>query len=180
MKRAIRTTLFFGLLSGLLVLVAGWLGGLYWMPPAVFKLAVWADLAVYAALLARWSGTRWLNIAVPLGLALGVAVWPGTQMGFYLLVLGVFAWIRSGICFNKTPLRALTAELITLAGGAAWVALWNPHSSPAWSLAIWLFFLVQALYFFIVPLQTGPEALLAPVDPFDQARNAARRLLEER
>ena len=179
MRKPIRTTLFFGLLSGILVLTVNWLRVLPWTPPTLFKLAVWVDLAVYAALLARWSRTRWLDLAAPLGLALGVALWPGTHMGFFLLVLGVFAWIRSGICFNKTPLRALAAELVTLAGGLAWVALWNPRSSLAWALAIWLFFLVQTLYFFIVPLHSEADEFPPPVDPFDQARNAAQRLLEK-
>ena len=70
-------------------------------------------------------------------------------------------------------------EDLALAGGLAWVALWNPRSSLAWALAIWLFFLVQALYFFIVPLHSEADEFPPPVDPFDQARNAAQRLLEK-
>ena len=153
--------------------------GLAWGRSRNLKLTVWAAVAVYAALLARWSRTRRLDLAFPLALLLGAAFWPHAYTGYYLLALGVFSWIRSGICFNTNPLRAMTAELITMAGCAAWVAFWSPRSALAWALAVWLFFLVQTLYFFIVPLQVEPDVGLQSVDPFERAWKAARRFLEE-
>lgn len=178
MKWAVRTTLVYGFISALAVMPATWLlaGPMGW-PPA-FKLALWTDLFFYAVLLARWSGKGLLTIVFPLALMLGMALWPGGYVGFFFLGLGVLGWIRSGICFSGTPLRAVAAEIITVSGGAGLVALLGPGSSVTWAISIWLFFLVQALYFFIIPATDRPNAVRSDEDPFEQAHREARRVLE--
>ena len=179
MNRAVRTTLVYGFISALAVVPATWLlaAPIGW--PMAFKLALWADLFIYAVLLARWSGKGLPAIVIPLALMLGTAVWPGVYTGFFFLGLGVLGWIRSGICFSGTPVRASAAEIITLSGGAGLVALLGPGSTVTWSISIWLFFLVQALYFFIVPAVNRPDTARTVQDPFEQAHREARRVLEE-
>lgn len=179
MKRCVRTTLVYAMISALSVMPAAWLlaGPLGW--PMAFKLALWADLFGYAVLLARWSGKALSAVVFPLALLMGTALWPGGYTGFFLLGLGMFSWVRSGVCFAGTPLRSIAAEIITVAGSAALVALLNPGSTVIWAVSIWLFFLVQALYFFIVPA-TGPSNSTRPVDdPFEQAHREALRVLNE-
>ena len=73
---------------------------------SAFKLVLWADLAGYAVLMARWSGKALTAIMFPLALLLGTAVWPGIYTAFFFLGLGMLSWLRSGICFSKTPIRA--------------------------------------------------------------------------
>ncbi len=179
MKRPVRTTLIYGLISALAVMPAAWLfaGPIGW--PMAFELTLWVDLFIYAVLLARWSGKGLSAIVFPMALLLGTALWPGVYAGFFFLGIGVFSWIRSGICFSGTPVRAVAAEIITIAGGAGLVALLGPGSSITWAVSIWLFFLVQALYFFIIPAAGLSNTIRTVEDPFEQARREAQRVLDE-
>ncbi len=179
MKRPVRSTLVFGLISALAVMpAAGMLAVLTGWSLAI-KLVLWTAFLVYALLLTRWSGTRPVAIAFPLALLLGTALWPGIHALFFLLGLGFFSWIRSGICFSTTPLRAIAAETITVAGGAGLVILLSPASNIAWAIGIWLFILVQALYFFFVPVPDATATVRAEEDPFASAYREAQRVLDE-
>ena len=178
MNKPVRTTLVFGLLSGLAMVPVLWYQRSYGAWPMALELAIWCDLAIYAVLLSRWSRTRAAAIVFPLALLLGVAFWPRTHAGFLLMALGIFSWIRSGICFRDTPLRALTAELATILGGSMLVVFWWPQSIVSWALAVWLFFLVQSVYFFIIPANEHSRAGLENTDPFERARREAERVLE--
>ena len=179
MKRSVRTTLVYGLISALTVMPAAWsLAGFVGWPMA-FKLALWLDLLGYAALLARWSGKGSRVILFPMALLLGTALWPGVYTGFFFLGLGIFSWIRSGSCFCGTPVRAVAAEVITVGGGAGLVSLLGPGSSVTAAISIWLFFLVQALYFYVVPASCPPGAVGTAADPFDQAHRESLRVLDE-
>jgi len=177
MSKPVRTTVFFGLISALLIFPVVWLLTDRWGWSTAFKLTLWADLAVYSVLLVRWSRARLLPVLFPLGLLLGVALWPWSYAGFFLLALGILSWIRSGICFKAPPLRLITAETVTMAGGAALVAAWNPVSPLAWALSFWLFFLVQALYFFMMPGYSKQSRGSENRDPFETAFQEAERML---
>lgn len=179
MKRHVRTTLVYGLISALAVMpAAGSLAGIIGWPMA-FKLALWADLSIYAALLARWSGKSPMVVLFPVALLLSTAIWPDGYSVFFFLGLGIFSWIRSGICFGGTPVRAMAAEVITVGGGAGLVALLGPGAGLTWAISIWLFFLVQTLYFYMVPTSCPANAVGAAPDPFDRAHREARRVLDE-
>ncbi len=178
MKRPVRTTLVFGAASALAVISLAWgLAGLVGWSRAV-TLMLWADLSLYALLLTRWSARGTAPVLFPLALLLGAALWPGGIGAFLLLGLGALSWIRSGICFTGAPLRAAAAEMLTCAGGAGLVALLAPGSPIAWAAGVWLFFLVQALYFFLVPSHGPPAAARPAADPFVQAHREALRVLE--
>jgi hypothetical protein len=179
MKRPVRSTLVFGLISALAVMpAAGMLAALTGWSLAV-KLVLWTDLLVYALLLTRWSGTGPGAIVFPMVLLLGTALLPGTHAAFFLLGLGFFSWIRSGICFSATPLRAIAAEIVTIAVGAGLVVLLSPGSTIAWAIGVWLFVLVQALYFFMVPVGGWSAAVRTPEDPFASAYREAQRVMDE-
>ncbi len=177
MNRPIRTTVVFGLISALLVYpVVGLLTG-RWGGALGFKLALWLDLAIYSALLVRWSKSRLLPAFFPLGILLAAALWPWSRSGFFLLTLGVLSWIRSGICFKAPPLRLLTAETVAMAGGAGLVALLGPASALTWALAIWLFFLVQTFYFYLMPGLEERTPAPHDQDAFEVALREAEKLL---
>jgi hypothetical protein len=177
MSKPVRTTIVFGLVSGtamypavmLLMPALGW--------SAAVKLTLWGILALYALLLARWGRSGTLGILFPLTLLLGAALWPPAHAGFFLMALGVLSWIRSGICFTGTPLRALIAELVTVVGGAALVAFQVPSSTVGWAVGIWLFALVQSLYFFIIPGRDSRDVHTS-ADPFEEARRELEKVLE--
>lgn len=177
MSKPVRTTVVFGLISALLIFPVVELLTRRWGWPAAFKLTLWADLALYTLLLVRWSKSRLLPALFPLAILLGAALWPWSYTGFFLLGLGVFSWIRSGICFKAPPLRLIIAETVTMVGGAALAAAWAPVSSLSWALALWLFFLVQSLYFFIMPGLTEKSAGARERDPFEVAVQEAEKML---
>ncbi|MEE4608220.1 MAG: hypothetical protein V2L15_04980 [Desulfobacteraceae bacterium] len=178
MKRPVRTTIVFGAVSALAVMpTALVLSGVVGWHPA-FKLVLWLDLALYAMLLVRWSGRGLGPALFPLALLLGAALWPAGAGAFFLIGLGVLAWIRSGVCFTDAPLRALAAEILTVAGGAGLVALLRPSAALAWALGVWLFFLVQALYFYLVPAARVEDRCPPATDPFVQAEREALRVLD--
>lgn len=179
MNRPTRTTIVYALASGFLVVPTAMLLSPYLHWATAFKMTLWADLAVYAVLLARWGRARLLPVIFPLALLLGTALWPRTYTGFFFLAVGVLCWVRSGICFQGAPLRALAAELITVLGGSALVMLFGGHSALSWAIAICLFTLVQALYFFIVPQNRRiADKTVTGGDPFDRAVEEARRVLD--
>jgi len=178
MIKPVRTTIVFGLASGLLLLPVAWLNANHWGWSAAFQLALWAEASLYALLLARWSRTGLLSLVFPLGILLGAALWPQVSAAFFLLGLGIFSWIRSGICFNRHSLRGLMAEVVTVGGGAALVAMCRPTTPLTWAVAVWLFFLVQALYFFIVPGMSLSDGTKRVEDPFQTALREAERAIE--
>lgn len=178
MKSPIRTTLVYGLICALIAIPAtGGLAGIVGTSIA-FKLVLWTILWGYSLLLARWSGKHPVVLFFPLILLLGTAVWPAIDTVFFFLGLGVLCWLRSGICFSGFRLRAMIAETVSAAGGAALVALLGPGNAVTWAISIWLFFLVQALYFFIVPHRGSPPTDRQKADPFEQAQREVQRILE--
>jgi hypothetical protein len=179
MNKPIRTTVVFALVSGFLALPLAELLGRFGGYPTAFKWVLWMDLALYALLLARWSRTRPLSILFPLAMLLGTAFWPGTRIGFYALALGVLCWVRSGICYSGTPLRALTAELVTVIAGITLVGTLGSSTTAAWPLGLCLFILIQALYFFIIPADVDRKSENASPDPFEQARHEAEKMLAQ-
>jgi hypothetical protein len=178
MKNPVRTTIVYAVLSGLVVVPAASVLSMYLYWPTAFKVMLWADLAIYGVLMARWSGVRLLPLLFPLAILLGSAVWPRTYSSFFILALGVFAWMRSGICFQGTPLRALSAEVLTLGGATGLLLFFGAHSSLAWALTICLFFLIQSIYFFIVPTKQRTFETLSEKDPFDRAVEEAKKVLD--
>ena len=179
MNKPVRTTLILAFLSAfvlypvfmmLLTPVMGW--------PAAFKVALWLLVAVYALLLVRWSKTKTLSILFPLALLLGAALWPYVYTGFFLLLLGVLSWIRSGICFQDKPVRAIIAELITIVGGISLTAIWLPASMLQCELGILLFGLIQCLYFYIIGYGKPLADAQLEIDSFEQARKELERVME--
>jgi hypothetical protein len=68
-------------------------------------------------------------------------------------------------------------EAILCGGGGLCLMLWNLSTPVSWGLGIWLFGLMQAL-FFILFEPTSPSAG-RPRDPFDHALQQIEVLLED-
>ena len=179
MNRPTRTTIVYALAGGCLVVPAAMLLAPYLHWTTALKLTLWADLALYAVLLCRWSRTPLTSILFPLVLLLGTALWPRTYAGFFFLAVGVLSWIRSGICFKAAPLRALAGEVLTVLGGTGLVMVFGGYTSVSWAVGICLFTLVQALYFFIVPSgRMNPGRREETADTFERAAREARSVLD--
>ena len=89
----------------------------------------------------------------------------------------MLSWIRSGICFKRKPLaKRLAAETGLGLGSGLLVFSAVPAVTLNGALGVWLFFLIQALYFVLFDYQSGPQAKIE-VDPFEKAKMAARKIL---
>ena len=64
-----------------------------------------------------------------------------------------------------------------MAGAVLVLMFFGGHSPIAWALSICLFFLVQSLYFFIVSANLNPVGSQADRDPFEQAVEDARQVM---
>ena len=175
--RPIRTTLLVGILGALAgfagTLVPEWTGA----HSAIRLGVVWLLTAGYALLLARWGRQRLSVVFFPL---IVLALW-GWHLpfgrGFITLALATLSWIRSGVCFPAPPGRALIREVIVCGGGAWLAAAPASGSALSWALGIWLFFLVQTLFFAVGESERARTAGDGGEDRFERARRKAERIL---
>ncbi len=173
----IRSTIIWGLIGGLLYipLCVALSRFLFW--PASFQVSLWVLLAGYAVLLSRWAPESLRSISLPLLLLFLAAFFIRSTSAFLFTSLVMLGWIRSGICFKEKPsLKRFGAEIgLGLATGLL-VCGAMPAVDLASALGIWLFFLIQALYFVIFDYRSDFEAEIE-VDPFEKAKMAARKIL---
>jgi hypothetical protein len=147
--------------------------------PNAICLTLWLFTAGYAVLLCRWSKQKLISVSYPiLFLLLTVFLVQAIDV-FFILALTVISWIRSGLCYpDRRRIRLVVELLLCLAGGAL-VAVVTPASALAWALGIWLFFLLQALYF--ATFDSSFPALNSQyepaVDPFERASRRAEDIL---
>lgn len=173
--RPVRTTIILGGAGALAWILAAWVTGGYWAWPLITFGIIWCMIASYAIALVRWSGRGILAVVFPL-LMLGIigVVMPLSDLALGLALV-VFSWIRSGICFPRSTLLSLLRELILCGGGGLAVACWGPSTPLSWGLGIWLFSLVQALFFILCEPASRPS--VTPPDPFDLALRRIENLL---
>lgn len=174
--RPVRTTIIIGGVGALAWFFADRALGGSWAWPLMAFGTIWLISASYAVALVRWSGRGIRGSFFPLLVLgfIGVMV-PRSIVTIGLAVI-VLSWIRSGVCFPSAPLRSLLRELLLCGGGGLVVTLWGPSTPLAWALGIWLFSLVQSLFFVLFEPESRSSA--PPPDLFDLARHRIEDLLE--
>jgi hypothetical protein len=177
--RHIRTTILFGLIGGLSFIPANIMLGYAFAWPGASRLTLWLLVAAYGLLLVRWGKKRPTLLFFPLFL-LFLSVFAVRSTGhFFIFALVTFGWIRSGISFNLSFGKLLVFETLLCQGGGLLIALLSNDSAASWAIGVWMFFLIQALYFVIVDTSGDTADGSTTVDSFDQARAGAERILEE-
>jgi hypothetical protein len=174
-QRPIRTTVFFGLICALLFipLSIGLCSIMSW--PMAVNMILWSYLAIYGVLLTRWGEKSALSILFPLVLLLIIIFVVKSNSAFLLFALAIFSWIRSGICFQKPFSRVLLMELFLTLGGTVLAAGFTPDSMVTRALGVWMFFLVQSLYFVFLDHRNLKE--ITSSDPFEKAMMQAEKTL---
>jgi len=179
-RRPMFTTIIYGLLAGMsfIPMVAVMSSLFYWT--VAFRLVIWLILAGYLVILTRWGRVSLLSILFPLLLLLLLVFWGDTNSAFFFLGLGILSWVRSGICFHGGLLKSLVTEAALCLGAGALVVFFTPHSTITWGVAVWMFFLVQSVYFVVFADLGEKQEEQAEFDPFYQARARAERILSAR
>jgi len=174
-NRPLRTTIVYGLLCGLLFvpITSGLRSFVY--PQLAFPLTVWLCIAGYSILLAGWGKKKPATLFFPLLLLLGFLLLSRSTTVFLFLAIGVLSWIRSSLCFEKSFFRMLFAEFFISVGGGVLVVGFAPNSAIGLALGIWLFFLIQSVYFVLFADLTTEE--MPDMDPFGQASRQAEKIL---
>ena len=176
-RRPMFTTIIYGLLCGVsfipLVMTMNYF--LDWS--IAFRLTIWILLAGYLLILTRWGKVNLVSTLFPLLLLLMLVFWGDTNSAFLFLALGVLSWLRSGVCFQGGLLKSIAAEIFLCLGGGALAGSFTPHSTITWALSIWLFFLVQSLYFVIFRNSVEEQEERVELNPFERARGQAERIL---
>jgi hypothetical protein len=139
------------------------------------NMILWSYLAIYGVLLTRWGEKSALSILFPLVLLLIIIFVVKSNSAFLLFALVIFSWIRSGICFQKPFSRVLLMELFLTLGGTVLAAGFTPDSMVTRALGVWMFFLVQSLYFVFLDHRNLKE--ITSSDPFEKAMMQAEKTL---
>jgi len=144
-----------------------------------FGLALVIVYSGYGVLLTRWGAGRLSGLLYPMLVLLLGAVFVPTVSGIFLMGMGIFSWMRSGVCFIENGRGRLLSELVLSIGGGLWTLyLVSPQFSPVdWAMGIWLFFLIQSLYF-LVP-GNWADKRIGDTDPFESARRKAEAIVGE-
>lgn len=147
--------------------------------PTILNGAMFLCLAAYAVLLVRLSKRPTRALVAPLLVLSSVLSVAASVTGFVVPAAAGLAWIRSGICFQGPIVRRVAAEALTAAAGLAICAALRPPGAGGWVLGLWMFFLVQALYFVII--DAAPIALRKQPDqgPRQPLRSRTQALLRE-
>lgn len=173
----IRTTIVWGITGGLAFIPLCFGLGLVVFWPLSFKLSLSALLAGYGVLLSRWAQQPLRSILFPLILLFGAAFCFQSTNAFLFTAIGWLSWIRSGICFKKeSVIKRLAVEIGLGVGTALLVFGAVPTVDPVWALGVWLFFLIQALYFILFDYGKERETHIE-VDPFEKSKMAAETIL---
>ncbi len=175
--KPIRSTIVWGLLSGLFYLLLSISVNAIITWPLGDHLLIGALLAGYGILLSRWACRPLSAVAWPIILLLTAALLIQSTVAFIWVGLGILSWIRSGACFNRTPaLKRWAVEIGLGLGTGLMLSAVLPAALVSEALGIWLLFLIQALYFVVFEHRKDSTDRVE-VDPFECARMAAEQIL---
>jgi hypothetical protein len=179
LPRPVLTTVLFGLICGISFIPLNLVLNNFFFESNAACLTLWLFTAGYAILLGRWSRQKLMPVSYPVLFLFLTVFLVQSISAFFFLALAVISWIRSGICYQERRKIRLVVELLLCVAGGALVAVFTPGSALAWALGIWLFFLLQALYF---ALFDGNSATLdrqyeQEPDPFERASRQAEEIL---
>jgi hypothetical protein len=107
-------------------------------------------------------------------LCLGLTLWPSPLLP-QAAVYGAAMWLLRTACHHPSLLGAV-ADLV-LQGLAAGAAVWAYRESGSLFLAIWSYFLIQALFAAIPRPALSRRAEISAEDPFDRAERTAEAAL---
>jgi len=173
------STVVFGAGAASLVAASLSLAPVFMTRSTMLNAALFFCLAAYAALLARMSATPIRALAAPFLLLAAVLPFAASVSGFVVPAAAGLAWIRSGICCPGPAARRVVAEALTAGAGLALCAALRPSGAAGWALGLWMFFLIQALYFVVIDAAGFLRSGRPCADAGQALRSRAQALLRE-
>ena len=176
MSKPVYTTILFGMISGIAIMLLSYGFRWSWWWPLVLHCFVLIVFIIYSLMLGRWSQTSFSKLFFPLLLGITVVVLFDSDWRGSIILAVLLSWIRSGICYQGLGFKNLCAELISISIGVGYLIYWQPLTPIAFALATWFFFLVQSLYFYVVG-EHAPVYKETSGDRFEQAYQKLERIL---
>ncbi len=179
LQRPVLMTILFGMVCGLSFIPLQLMLDFWIFRPFTAKLTLWLFAAGYTILLCLWSRQNFLSVSFPILFLFLTLFLVQSIAAFFYLALACISWIRSGLCYQERRGIRLVIELILGLAGGILIAVFTPGSVVAWVLGIWLFFLLQALYFAIFESESPPiqHKFEQEIDPFERAYQKAEDIL---
>ncbi|MGE5255731.1 MAG: hypothetical protein ACM3KE_03615 [Hyphomicrobiales bacterium] len=141
--------------------------------------ALFIDLAAYVGFLGGLNKERRRDLFPSFLTLSAVLVVAGTVTNFVIPAAATLSWIRSGICSPGPTLRRMFAEAIFCPAGLVLAWVLQPPGLYGWTLSVWLFWLIQALYFLVVDPEPGRLMEHPDLKKFEAAHSRAETLLRE-
>ena len=176
-RHPIRSTILYGLMCGIAFVPLTQMITVLIPWHQAICLTLWCCLAGYAIMLNLWGEKIRRQTVFPLLILLPAIFLNNSIVLFFSLALIVAGWIRSGICYPKTGARGIAAELLLGFFAILLVMVLTPGSVFAWALGIWMFFLIQALYFIFFDITANHQNADVRLDAFDEASKKAEQIL---
>jgi hypothetical protein len=147
--------------------------------PTALNTALFVGLAAYAGFLVRLSGKKPRDLFAPFLIVSAVLAAAGSVSGFVIPAAAALSWIRSGICFSGSIPRRVFAEAITCPAGLVLAWVLQPPGLYGWTLSVWLFWLIQSLYFLALACEPSPGPERSPRQRLATAHHRTEALLRE-
>lgn len=177
-QRPIPMTILFGFVCSIsFVPLSVIMNSMFFFRSVSICMCLWLFSAGYSLLLRQWSGKKLVPILYPLSILFLAANLMTSVAAFFIFALAVISWIRSGICFQDRRWIKLFVEMLLGAAGGLFIAQFTPASAYGWALGIWMFFLLQSLYFAIFDTEAPMSQVNSGLDP-DPFERSSRQVEE--
>ncbi len=179
LQRPVLMTILFGMVCGMSFIPLQLILDFWIFRPLTVSLTLWLFAAGYTLLLCLWSRQNLLSVSFPILCLFLTLFLVQSIAAFFYLALACISWIRSGLCYQERRGIRLVIELILGLAGGILIAVFTPGSVFGWALGIWLFFLLQALYFAVFEFESPPtqRKFEQEIDPFERAYRRAEEIL---
>ncbi|MBF0102090.1 MAG: hypothetical protein HQK77_14400 [Desulfobacterales bacterium] len=161
----IRMTLFMGLVFAILfipfIVIVGQLLNIKY----AIQATLWCYTTLYVLYLTKYLQLRIHLIVFPLFFA-GIMIISNLTFNQYILLLaGMIGWIRSGLSKQK---HRIIVEIIIFSVTGVWFSQVVAGHRMMWCLNIWMFFLIQSLYFVFDDAKSSDQFKVeaGQLDPF--------------
>ena len=177
MSKPVRATILLGMISGLALLPLSYGFMWSWRWPLILHSFVLIVFLAYSLMLGRWSQTAPSKLFFPLLVGIALVVLFASDWRGLIILAVLLGWIRSGICYQGFWFKKIVAELMSISIGVGYLIHWQPSTPAALALAAWFFFLVQALYFYVLG-EYAPVRKKICNDRFEQAYQKLERIVQ--
>ncbi len=167
-SKYVRQTIVWGIICGLMYVPGVYFALRFFSAEISIRLVLWLFISGYVVLLCRGARVNRGHVGIFLVMLFGSVFFISSFTGYILFGMLVFSFLRTGVCFTQNRLSGgLTEILLTFAAGVT-IAKYCGDSLVSQAMGVWMFFLLQSIFFIVFPSENKKESPTA--DPFESAK----------